>query len=141
MKLWLNNWFPKALIKFSKLCKSAHKKLVWLNETSPIMKKKICYVKDIRVLWTIDWPVKKFPTKNYFLKMWEKRCPILNEGEEESRVSHTRTHCGHFFCNKNFQILELLMQMKIAITLHVYLFLKQLIVNRSIVSTTFLRKI
>ena len=73
--------------------------------------------------------------------MWEKRYPILNEGKEESRAPHTMTHCGHFFCNKNFQILELLMQMKIAITLHVYLFLKQLIVNRSIVLTVFLRKI
>ena len=49
-------------------------------------------------------------------------------------------HGGHSFCNKNFQILELMMQVKIAITLHVYLFLRQLLKNRSIVVTVFLEK-
>ena len=47
---------------------------------------------------------------------------------------------GHSFCNKNFQILELMMQVKIVITLHVYLFLRQLLKNRSIVVTVLLEK-
>ena len=55
-------------------------------------------------------------------------------------ASHTRTHDGHSCCNKNFQILELMMQMKIVITLYVYLFLRQLIKNISIALTVLLKK-
>ena len=91
-----------------------------------------CYVKDIRVLWILDWPVKKYSIKNYFPKIWEGLYPILNKGERGSRDSHIRTRVGHSFCNKNFQILEVMMQMKIVITLHVYLLLRQLIEDCSI---------
>ena len=55
-------------------------------------------------------------------------------------ASHTRTHGGHSRCNKNLQILELMMQMKIVITLYVYLFLRQLIKSLSIILTVFLKK-
>ena len=66
--------------------------------------------------------------------------PILNEGERGSRDSHTRIHIGHSISNKNFEILELMMQMKIVITLHVCLLLRQFIEDRSIVLTVFLKK-
>ena len=98
-----------------------------------------CYVKDIRVLWILDWPVKKYSIKNYFPKIWEGLYPILNKVERGSRDSHIRTRVGHSFCNKNFQILEVMMQMKIVITLHVYLLLRQLIEDCSIVLTVFLK--
>ena len=87
-------------------------------------------------------PSKNFQSDILFRKFERAFYPILNEGVGEggSRASHTRTHGGHSFCNKNFQILQLMMQMKIVITLHVYLFLRQLIKNRSIVLPVFLRK-
>ena len=78
--------------------------------------------------------------KNSFLTIWESFYPILNEREGGSRATHNRTHGGEFFCNKNFQILELMMQVKIVITLHVYLFLRQFIKNRYIGLTVFLKK-
>ena len=90
-----------------------------------------CYVKDVRVLWIIDWPIKKFSIKNSFPKIWETLYPILNKREGGIRSSRTRTHGGYSFCSKNLQILELMMQIKIVITLHVYLFFRQLIKNRS----------
>ena len=123
MKLWLNNWILKALIKPSKFCKREpikhwHYQLKWAN-----YKTNFCYVKDIRVLWILDWPIKKFSIKNSFPKIWEILYPILNERERGSRASYTRTNGGHS------SILELMMQVKVVITLHVYLFLRQLIKN------------
>ena len=104
------------------------------------MKQIFCYVIDIRVLWILDWPTKKFSIKNSFPKIWQNLYPILNKRKGRSRISQTRTHGRYSFCNRNFQILELMMQMKIVITLHVYLFLRQLIKNRSTILTVFLKK-
>ena len=84
---------------------------------------------------------KNFQSKIIFLKFERAiNYPILNEVEEGSSASHSRTRDGHSFCNKNFQILELMIEIKIVITLHVYLFLRQLSKNRSIVLTVFLKK-
>ena len=38
IKLWLNNYIPKALIKLSKFCKRELKTLALSNEMSTIMK-------------------------------------------------------------------------------------------------------
>ena len=99
-----------------------------------------CYVKDIRVLWILDWPVKKFSVSYSFSKIWQSLYSILNEGDGGTRASNTRAHGGDSFSNKNFQILELMMKMKIVITLYIYLFLRQLIKNRSIVLAVFFQK-
>ena len=121
------------LIKPSKLCKREPKALTLSTEWNKHnCKTNFCYVKDIRILWILDWSIKKFSIKKSFPKTWENLYPILNEREGGGgRASHTRTHGGYFLCNKNFQFLELMMQMKIVITLHVYLFLTQLIKNCS----------
>ena len=36
---------------------------------------------------------------------FESRYNILNEEQGESWACHTETDCGHYCCNKNFQIL------------------------------------
>ena len=85
------------------------------------------YVKDLRILSILDLLIKKFSIKIYFRKIWENLYPILHEREGGNRPSYTSADDGNSFCNKNFQIPELMMKVKIVITLHVYLFLRQLI--------------
>ena len=60
IKLWLNNWIPKALIMPStfykrKPIKHWHYRLKWAQ-----LWKFFCYIKYIRVIWILDWPIKKF---------------------------------------------------------------------------------
>ena len=43
-------------------------------------------------------------SKTLFLE-FEGLYITLNDGEEGSWASHTKTHCGHCCCNKNFGIL------------------------------------
>ena len=108
MKLWLNNWISKVLIKPSKCCERKPIKHWIIDWNEHNYETNFYYVKDIRVLWILDWPIRKCSFKNYFPKIWESLYPILNERDGKSRASYTSTHGGHSFCNKNVQILELM---------------------------------
>ena len=83
-------------------------------------------------------------TKNLNQKFlsWNLSEPIshIKKWNGGSRTFDTRTHGRHSSFNKNFHILELMMQMKTIIALHVCLFFRQPIHNFSIVLTAFLKK-
>ena len=84
---------------------------------------------------------KNFLSKILFLK-FERTLPHIKLGEGRKYgfpYQYGHSHGGHSCCNKSFQIIELMMQMKIVITLYVYLFLRQLIKNISIALTVFLK--
>ena len=112
MKLWSNNRFAKVLIKSSNFCKRQ------------LMK----HFHD-----QLKWLEMKFALSKMSSYFGYKI-------DRSKNFNGNRAHDWQNCFNKSLQILELMMQMKIVIRLHVYLFLRQLFQNLILALTAFLKK-